>query len=167
MVYRGYLKIGMNMGVQPRQSPPLCEGRSGSQRWVCLKFQEGQKNKFRVETRARATDDGGSSDPLLVCASCDHPITSKQEKISRGGAHEHTFANPAGVIFCIGCFRSAPGCMRTGERTAEFSWFAGYQWSYAACSLCGTHLGWFYNKEESTFYGLILDRLIEKGQKAK
>jgi hypothetical protein len=80
--------------------------------------------------------------------------------IDVGGAHRHSFVNPAGVTFEIGCFREAPGCMVEGEPTTELTWFAGFAWSYALCANCRAHLGWCYEGEGARFFGLILARLV-------
>lgn len=76
--------------------------------------------------------------------------------------HEHTFANPHGIIYRIGCFRNAPGCSVLPEEYKEFSWFDGFAWSHAMCSSCRTHLGWKYDRSGECFFGLVLDRLVEK-----
>ena len=98
----------------------------------------------------------------LLCFACTHPITSKDQRIEVNESHEHTFANPSGHIYRIGCFASAQGCMVQRDSTESFTWFTGYSWSLCACSLCGSHLGWHYRLDHNTFFGLVLDRLIEK-----
>ena len=45
----------------------------------------------------------------IVCRSCLFPITRPDQRIAIQGAHEHTFANPHGIVFQIGCFGSADG----------------------------------------------------------
>jgi hypothetical protein len=96
----------------------------------------------------------------ICCRFCLHGITSSVERISLSGAHRHTFANPHGIVFEIGCFRNAPGCIARGPVTSEFSWFAGYGWRLALCGGCQSHLGWRFQGGES-FFGLILSHLIE------
>ncbi|GEM_PF-352942 len=96
----------------------------------------------------------------LVCANCGSRITRPVSRISVDGSHRHTFANPLGVVFEIGCFAPAPGCLVTGEATADFTWFRGYKWRIAICASCYTHLGWrFEAGHGDAFFGLILDRL--------
>ena len=96
----------------------------------------------------------------ILCGSCLEPVTARRHRISVNGAHRHTFRNPAGVVFEIGCFSDAPGCGTTGTPTEEFTWFPGHGWNYTFCGSCGTHLGWhFSSREGRTFYGLILARL--------
>ena len=79
--------------------------------------------------------------------------------MQRGGAHEHTFRNPAGYSWTIGCFRDAAGCASEGNFTAEATWFAGYEWCFASCATCGRHLGWWFTGIGPSFAGLIVSRL--------
>jgi hypothetical protein len=99
----------------------------------------------------------------LLCLACGHPITSLRERIAAEGAHQHTFTNPGGYVFRIGCFGRAPGCLQAGQPTLEHTWFPGYAWLYALCGGCRTHLGWVFRSGQSAFFGLILDRLLESG----
>jgi hypothetical protein len=77
------------------------------------------------------------------------------------GSHRHTFANPSGVVFEIGCFASARGYGFMGPPSMEFTWFAGHSWRILICSACRTHIGWFFAavQGEGRFFGLIMDRL--------
>jgi hypothetical protein len=88
-------------------------------------------------------------------------ITSTRERTEVGGAHEHTFANPYGIVYVIGCFARAPGCGFEGPPSAFFSWFPGYDWRMAVCRGCFAHLGWSFG-EAPDFYGLILERLTDE-----
>lgn len=100
-------------------------------------------------------------DPLIRCKSCGNTITSTDSVISISGLHRHTFKNPAGIYYDIGCFSSARGCFNMGEPSLEFTWFPGYAWCYSVCGKCFVHMGWFYRAAggDSGFYGLILNRL--------
>lgn len=96
----------------------------------------------------------------IVCSACSQVITGDSERISINGSHEHTFANPQGIIFQIGCFASAAGCVQVGAATDQWSWFKGYYWKIVCCSICHSHLGWAYLfAGEVRFYGFILSRL--------
>lgn len=99
--------------------------------------------------------------PHVLCGNCRFQITLLQERIEVAAAHRHTFANPNGYLFEIGCFRRASGCVTTGGKTIEFTWFKGYFWQIAICRNCLTHLGWRFQSANDLFYGLILDRLTE------
>jgi hypothetical protein len=95
----------------------------------------------------------------LECKYCQHTITHKKNILYISGSFLHTFKNPAGIFFQIGCFSKAPGCKEIGLPTSDFTWFPDYEWSICVCANCTQHLGWFYQKVESSFYGLVLDRL--------
>ena len=97
----------------------------------------------------------------LVCAQCLHIITNPANRVSVDGTHLHTFANPHGIVFEIGCFGAAPGCGTAGPATDDFSWFKGYEWKIAFCRRCLSHLGWQFISGSGFFYGLIIDRLVE------
>lgn len=100
-------------------------------------------------------------DPQILCKVCNLPITAPKFSIAVDSHHSHTFFNPAGIVFEIGCFSKAPGCGITGGPSREFSWFSGTAWSTVACNSCLVHLGWLFEGRESPFFGLILNRLIE------
>jgi hypothetical protein len=98
---------------------------------------------------------------LILCRFCGNNITSPAEIIEINCKHNHSFTNPAGNTFTIGCFLTAKGCLNYGEPTTEYTWFPGFTWSYAICSDCNSHLGWFYKSQNNSFYGLILKNLAE------
>jgi hypothetical protein len=99
---------------------------------------------------------------LLACAFCRRPITTDGARIEVGGAHSHSFSNPEGVRFRIGCFADAFGLAPVGARSRYWTWFPGFSWQVELCGGCGEQLGWLYRSADSAFHGLILDRLIEK-----
>lgn len=128
--------------------------------------------------RERAPKKDGSSTPELaeeeapeqepeeeeyiLCRQCRQAITRPAERITVQGSHQHTFANPHGIVFEIGCFKSAQGCGYAGAPSTEFTWFSGYAWRVCYCTLCLTHLGWIFIADSGdSFHGFILDRLIE------
>lgn len=95
-------------------------------------------------------------DKTVRCKSCEHDITKPSLAIQ---PHEHTFRNPAGFSFHLVCYSDAPGAADVGIPTAEYTWFAGYSWSFAICLKCQDHLGWWYSGADR-FVGLIATRLI-------
>lgn len=97
----------------------------------------------------------------IYCKVCGRAVTGRDQKIAVNGSHTHTFFNPAGIVYELGCFTTAPGCHSAGEATSEFTWFAGYVWRFALCRQCNSHLGWFFETAESSFFGLILTNLTE------
>jgi hypothetical protein len=99
---------------------------------------------------------------MLLCRACRGAVTGAGERIVVQGSHAHTCANPAGLLFRIGCFRAAV-CGYAGEPTYDWSWFRGMCWQVAVCRYCGAHLGWRFAGAGSEFHGLILDRLCGGG----
>ena len=98
-------------------------------------------------------------DEAVLCAECAQEVTRRRYRTAVGGGFEHSFANPAGIVYQIGCFEEAEGVGETGEPSSEFSWFDGYTWQVVVCRACMIHLGWLYWSGEHRFYGLILPRL--------
>ena len=97
----------------------------------------------------------------ILCRECLHPVTREQDRTEVHGAHQHTFANPSGMVFTIGCFQFADGCGAAGSPSEEFTWFSGFSWRVAVCTACLAHLGWLFSAASgAAFWGLILDHLI-------
>lgn len=96
---------------------------------------------------------------VLLCKQCDAGIAKEKDRASRAGKHLHTFFNPAGIVYEIGCFSRASGCYVDGPLSNEFSWFADYSWQISFCGACSKHLGWFFSSGDDTFFGLIVNRL--------
>lgn len=110
------------------------------------------------ERHDAADDDDGR---VLVCAACLQSVTTTSARIEMSGSHAHSFSNPHGILFHIGCFAVAPGCGAVSEASLRHTWFPGYTWQIAVCLGCGEHLGWLFRSGDSRFHGLIFDRLAE------
>lgn len=96
----------------------------------------------------------------IVCRKCQSQITRPSERTMVNGAHQHTFANPSGIVFEIGCFLKVRNCTLVGHPSTDFPWFTGHSWQITVCAGCLTHLGWmFSNQQGQQFYGLIIDRI--------
>jgi hypothetical protein len=129
-----------------------------------LRQPSGQPPEARTPEAGSAPGEHPSAqvEPFIVCRDCLHPITRPSERITVEGQHAHTFANPHGIVFEIGCFRRAAGCGAIGPPSSDFSWFAGHRWRVCICAACLVHLGWvFLPAVGDVFYGLILERLRE------
>jgi hypothetical protein len=97
---------------------------------------------------------------LIRCHRCLAAVARPVDAIPVDGAHEHTFANPHGIVYTIGCFAEARGCGTAGGASPEFTWFRGFEWRVGVCSACLTHLGWRFSGPATSFWALILDRLV-------
>lgn len=107
----------------------------------------------------RRGDTATTDERALRCAACGHRITDVAYRLEVGGAHEHTFVNPAGFAHHLGCFVAAPGCAYRGPTETAFSWFPGYTWQIAVCAQCRAHVGWIFRCAGEQFHGLILAAL--------
>jgi len=122
--------------------------------------EDGDTTTAEKEAEERSPEE----EEYILCRQCHRAITKPADRIAMQGSHRHTFANPHGIVFEIGCFRSVKGCGYAGVASDDFSWFAGYSWRVCFCSTCLTHLGWMFSlKGGDSFHGLILDRLIAPG----
>ncbi len=117
----------------------------------------GGKHRPAADSRGQASEQQREA---IFCRHCTRLITFPDQRIVVDGAFKHTFFNPEGIVFEIGCFQTAAGCIAVGEATAEFTWFKGFSWRICLCAGCHVHLGWQYRSAGgSRFFGLILDRL--------
>ncbi len=96
-----------------------------------------------------------------LCRFCRTPVARAEHRVRIDGLLDHVFANPHGHVFEIRCFSRAEGGVPVSFPSSEFSWFKGYEWQVGECGQCHGHLGWFYSRKEASFWGLILDNLIQ------
>ncbi len=140
----------------------LCPAFSAFRMIPFQTFQIPEGNVLKVTEKKEKTGADDEKEKAIRCADCGFGITTAKERIEMEGHHSHVFNNPAGYLFEIGCFASAPGCVNRGEPTMEFTWFAGFAWRFALCGNCSAHLGWRYQSGGGrSFYGLILDSVRE------
>jgi hypothetical protein len=117
-----------------------------------------------IESAADDTATAGPGNYHVRCRVCGHIITHAQKGITVSGSHTHTYFNPNGIAFEIGCFSEAPGVRVEGPPSREFSWFGGHAWRYVLCANCHEHLGWqFIGDAGGDFFGLIWANLVEEG----
>jgi hypothetical protein len=118
-----------------------------------------QRTSAAQQTRAARGRERGAQ-RAIVCARCGAQLTDASQRIAVLGQHQHTFFNPAGVVFHIACFASVPGCRGLGPFSDQFTWFPGHRWQIALCAGCGEHLGWHF-EGGATFTSLIEARIRE------
>jgi hypothetical protein len=114
---------------------------------------------------ASLSDDAAArvdDDRRVYCRACAGFVALSQARLSVNGAQEHSFVNPEGLMFRIGCFAEAPGLSPLGEPSSHWTWFTGFSWQAGVCAGCGTHLGWSYRNASLRFVALILDRVVER-----
>ena len=128
--------------------------------WLFFDPHSEKKRRESVDTRLAEKT---KKEKRLFCSTCRHPVTHQDDRVAVQGGHEHTFTNPHGVTYHIGCFREAAGCAGVGEATTEYTWFKGYAWRIDLCAQCQAHLGWRFQSGTDYFHGLIVNRLISTG----
>jgi len=129
-----------------------------------LALLEREGGGLELEKLLARLDETRERSPWLLCAACEQRITDNAARIPIHDQHEHTVSNPHGFVFRIGCFDSAPGVVEDGEPSIYWSWFPGYRWQIVVCQQCRWHLGWRFDNDGDTFFGLVLDRLrLERG----
>jgi len=160
---------GINTIAALRRSPcRFCIKMSGKEQHDAVHFFRvvpDMRNKGEISAFVKNSVMADDSDQgrHILCRHCGHLITRASARITVNGSHAHSFANPHGVVFHIGCFSTAEGCGYAGPLSNEFTWFTGYNWRIAVCGACLVHLGWlFVSDSESRFNGLILDQLIDE-----
>ncbi len=104
---------------------------------------------------------GIKEERLILCGTCGNPVTTSESVIAVDGKHIHSFMNPSGTTYEIGCFASADGCEVFEETSTEATWFEEFSWSGSICSNCLAHLGWLYESGDHIFFGLIVDNLSD------
>jgi hypothetical protein len=119
---------------------------------------EKQDTKISIKSEKKF---GLKEGQLILCKNCKNIITAPEHNITVNGQYIHKFTNPEGITYQITCFSSANGCIVHGTPTLDYTWFEGFSWSYSLCSNCFTHLGWYYQCKDKSFFGLILDRLSD------
>jgi hypothetical protein len=114
------------------------------------------------------TDTEDTTDDALYCAECGHLITRTRWAISMDG-HERVFINPAGRVFRVCCFSEAPGASDVGAFTSEHTWFPGFEWNFAICTACSTHIGWQFLAQDrsKSFLGLMKTALTARPNAGK
>ena len=82
---------------------------------VSREKQRGEKSGSLVE--ADTAEKEPDREEYILCRHCHQLITTPSERIEVQGSHQHTFANPQGIVYQIGCFRSVQGCGSAGPAT--------------------------------------------------
>ena len=119
------------------------------------KDSELERQKQRESERA-ARD---RTEKWVRCGACGHALAPDTARLEVDGRHVHTFVNPQGIEYTIGCWREAPGCRGLGEESTFWSWFPGFAWRIALCARCSEHVGWSFRADGGAFAGLIVDRV--------
>lgn len=118
-----------------------------------------ERQALDPQLRELLDDTPRPDDEFVFCANCSHVIARAGDRMEVNGAFLHHLTNPHGFQFRVTCYSDALGCALSGQREAADSWFAGFCWRIASCESCGSHLGWYFDRAEQYFYGLIADNI--------
>ncbi|CAI5722759.1 unnamed protein product [Peronospora destructor] len=90
----------------------------------------------------------------VLCSSCGSFFAKTCEifSITAHGAAGGTFVNPAGHVFHVLALRNVDlaRVFVDMNRSTEHTWFTGYAWSITHCYSCYQHLGWRFDRVDST-----------------
>lgn len=102
--------------------------------------------------------DHGKGEEWVRCAACGYTIARRADRAEVGGGHRHVFANPAGLVYEVLCYKHASGTFVMGTPTTDFSWFPGHAWQAAGCISCRVQLGWRFSGESefTAFIGTMV-----------
>jgi len=95
----------------------------------------------------------------IRCNTCGVGITDNDYRITINEEHSHTFVNPHGYDYTIGCFSHSVNLVHVDKPSMEWPWFSGYQWQIVVCKGCNIQLGWHFTSDSDDFFGLILAKL--------
>lgn len=85
------------------------------------------------------------NETILRCMNCGSAISQMRHVFSVGGSDGTTgaYVNEYGVVHQTMTLRNVDGnVVCTGPPETRDSWFPGYSWQIAHCSICSAHLGW-------------------------
>lgn len=129
---------------------------------MALREDRSKAGSGSATTATDADEQPRKAPSRIECATCGNLITRGSERISVAGRDQHTCVNPAGYVYRIRCYRTAPGCIGQGAWSSYHSWFVEHEWQIACCRRCSAHLGWAFRGTEEGFFGLITGRIRER-----
>jgi hypothetical protein len=140
----------------------MCRFQFATVHALRTKDKSKQPRQSAPQEQANPEIEQETEDQWVICKQCGQRLARTSDRTLVNGAHRHTFANPSGIVFEIGCYVNVSGCGLAGPPSTEFTWFSGHSWRIAVCAKCLVHLGWmFVSSQGGLFFGLILDRISE------
>ncbi|EGZ10925.1 hypothetical protein PHYSODRAFT_520825 [Phytophthora sojae] len=90
----------------------------------------------------------------IFCSTCGSFLANTREifSMTARGAAGGTFVNPGGHVFQVLTLREVDRAHVFVDmyRSTQDTWFAGYAWSITHCDSCYQHLGWRFDRVDST-----------------
>ncbi|GMF28523.1 unnamed protein product [Phytophthora lilii] len=92
----------------------------------------------------------------IFCSMCGSFLANTRDifSMTARGAAGGTFVNPGGHVFQVLTLREVDRAHVFVDMSPsiEDTWFAGYAWSITHCNSCYQHLGWRFDRVESTLF---------------
>ena len=91
-----------------------------------------------------------TAEPVIHCKNCTTPFSLARDMFTVGGAEGTTgnYVNEHGIVHQTITIRTVDEdeVWFQGGPVSRDSWFPGYSWTIMACSVCGGHLGWKFQR---------------------
>lgn len=137
---------------------PLTEQRA-------LRGDIGRSDQPRIGGEPTPRDENATqAQSRIYCVVCRTQLADTADAISVEGHHHHSFINPHGFMYRIRCFASVQNASVSGTPSSQFTWFHGFTWCTIECASCCHHVGWRFDGAASTFFALILDRIVAEDE---
>ncbi|XP_004536619.1 protein cereblon homolog [Ceratitis capitata] len=115
-----------------------------------------------VNMRMKLISNTFTDDSVFTCRYCNNRIANCQQlfAMSKHGVQTQ-YCNSAGYIHETNTvYQLLPDAITySGQPSAEFSWFPGYEWHIIVCKICSRHIGWKFKALEpnlvpKSFFGI-------------
>ncbi|KAH9761313.1 protein cereblon [Citrus sinensis] len=104
---------------------------------------------------------------LVRCKTCKTAIAKRSDMLVMSSEGPlGAYVNPHGCVHEILTLNKANGLALYGPAETEYSWFPGYAWTVASCSICETHMGWLFTATKKklkpkSFWGIRSSQVAE------
>ncbi|XP_004501096.2 uncharacterized protein [Cicer arietinum] len=82
---------------------------------------------------------------LIRCKICQTTVAKRSDMLVMSNEGPlGAYVNPDGYVHEIMTLYKANGLSLIGPAVTEYSWFPGYAWTIAKCTICRTQMGWLF-----------------------
>ncbi|OEL18255.1 Protein cereblon [Dichanthelium oligosanthes] len=107
---------------------------------------------------------------LIKCRNCQSRIAKRSDMVvmSTDGPLG-AYVNPHGCVHETITVTNATGLALIGNPSKVHSWFPGYSWTIASCTVCESHIGWLFratkkNLRPRSFWGIRSSQIADDAQ---
>ncbi|MEW5852108.1 MAG: cereblon family protein [Myxococcota bacterium] len=130
--------------------------------WVARKQpSEPSHNEFPDAAQPTADVTGKPEDTSYVCARCGAFLARRSDQLTVDGKTLHERVNPVGFPHRFMTLTRCEAASPIDEPTTDFTWFEGCAWQVVLCAGCRVHLGWHFQGEGRSFWGVLVERMKE------